>query len=272
MHPAIMNMHRKAFFLPALVLLVLSSVNVNAADFDHLVLKSIEAKYKEMGEAAPYVTAKGKSVAQQVSFLQEAELALPSGSRIRQIALIRHGEPDLRKTGKFSFKEASRFIADYDSAGIVVPDGSFFNFPSPTQLKVFSSSINRAKATAQYIFGADSEMTVSPIFREFETSMGHHSLNLRMPITFWTSAARVKWAVGIDRQGVETFADARKRAQKAAKILADASDAKSQVALVAHGLLNRYIQANLEEKGWHVVRDGGSGYLGTTILVKITNG
>lgn len=39
--------------------------------------------------------------------------------------------------------------------------------------------------------------------------------------------------------------------------------------LVAHGFLNRYIKEDLEKMGWRVVRDGGHGYLGTTILAKI---
>ncbi|AMM52766.1 alpha-ribazole phosphatase [Rufibacter sp. DG15C] len=265
-------MRRKALFFPVLILLTLSSVNVIAKDIMHQTIKSIEAKYMEMGSKSAFVTAKGKPVAQNVSFLNENDLVLPSRSKILQIALIRHGEPDLRKIGKFSYKEASRFVADYDSVGIVVPDASFFNIQSPAQIKVFSSSINRAKATAKYIFGEDREMTISPIFREFETSMGHHSPNLRMPINFWTSAARIKWALSIDRQGAESFADARLRARKAASILDEATEEKSNVALVAHGLLNRYIQENLEKKGWRVVRNGGSGYLGTTILVKIISG
>ncbi|GAB3833153.1 hypothetical protein GCM10028895_51850 [Pontibacter rugosus] len=54
----------------------------------------------------------------------------------------------------------------------------------PDDIAVFASSINRAKATAHYIFGADREMTVSPDFREFETAMGKHSPNMSMPIKF----------------------------------------------------------------------------------------
>ncbi|GAA4316538.1 histidine phosphatase family protein [Nibribacter koreensis] len=264
-------MRRKALFFPVLILLTLSSVNVIAKDIMHQTIKSIEAKYMEMGAEATYVTAKGKPVAQRISFLDENDLALPSGSKIRQIALIRHGEPDLRKTGKFSYQEAKRFVADYDSVGIVVPDASFFSLTNPAQVKIFSSSIARAKATAQYIFGEGREMTVSPLFREFESSMGHHSPDLRIPIKVWTSAARVKWVMGIDRQGAESFSDARKRAQLAAYTLAGATEENPNIALVAHGLLNRYIQENLEEQGWHVVRNGGSGYLGTTILVKVVS-
>ncbi len=255
--------------MSVLVLVAFSAINAKGNSLLHQTVQSIEAKFMELSRSATYVTAKGKPVAQRISFLDENDLVLPAGTKIRQIALIRHGEPDLRKTGKFSYQEAKRFVAEYDSVGIVVPDASFFNLPNPAQVKVFSSSINRAKATAQYIFGVDGEMTVSPIFREFESSMGHHSPNLRIPIKVWTSVARLKWVMGIDRQGAESFSDARKRAQLAADTLAGATEENPNVALVGHGLLNRYVQENLEEQGWHVVRNGGSGYLGTTILVKV---
>lgn len=253
---------------------IVATFGVNAAAAKgnnglHEAVSVLAVKYEAMSKGAPHVTIKGKPVAQQVSFLEEEDLDLSAYSNLRQIALIRHGEPDLQKAGKFSFQDARRFAVGYDSVGIVVPDDSFFKISNPEDVTVFASSITRAKATAQYIFGADSQMTVSPIFREFETAMGKHSPNLRMPIKFWTTAARIKWMMGIDRQGAESFSDARQRARDAAQVLSNASDSNSKVALVAHGLLNRYIKENLEDMGWHVVRDGGSGYLGTTILVKI---
>ncbi|GEO05481.1 phosphoglycerate mutase [Adhaeribacter aerolatus] len=222
-----------------------------------------------MAAKSVYATVKGIPVAPEVRFLQEAELALPANKRLRQIALIRHGEPDLLKTGRFSLNQAKQFVQSYDSVGIVVPDTPFFKIDNPDNAVIFVSSINRAKATAHYIFGADRGMTISPDFREFETSIGKHSPNVSMPINFWTTTARIKWMLGIDRQGAESFADARKRARKAAQVLAEASDKKPEVVLVAHGLLNRYIQQSLKDMGWHVVRDGGNGYLGTTILAKI---
>ena len=264
-----MNVIKSIALLLVLATFAITSVNAKGNDGLHETISALAAKYEAMSTVAPYVTIKGQPVAQQVSFLQEEALILPTNSSIRQIALIRHGEPDLEKTGKFTFQDARQFAVDYDNVGIVRPEDSFFKTQNPDEVTVFASSIARAKATAQYIFGADSQMTVSPIFREFETAMGKHSPNLLMPIKFWTTAARIKWALGIDRQGAESFSDARQRAQDAAQTLSNASDSNSKVALVAHGLLNRYIKENLEDMGWHVVRDGGSGYLGTTILVKI---
>lgn len=136
-------------------------------------------------------------------------------------------------------------------------------------MAVFSSPINRALSTAQYLFGAERQMTLSPEFREFERSLGRRALKTRLPIKLWTAVARVKWMLGLSSKDIESYARAKQRARKAANMLAEASKENSKVVLVAHGFLNRYIADDLEKMGWRVVRDGGHGYLSTTILVKM---
>ncbi|GAB3832598.1 hypothetical protein [Pontibacter rugosus] len=152
------------------MLTVLAITSVDAKDKEglHHTIKAIAAKFEAMGAGASYVTANGKPVAQQVSFLQEEGLTLPVNGNLRQIALIRHGEPDLQKTGKFSYNQARKFAVDYDSVGIVTPDAPFFEIQDPEEVAIFASSINRARATAQYVFGADSQMTVSPVLESLK--------------------------------------------------------------------------------------------------------
>ncbi|MFD3002712.1 histidine phosphatase family protein [Pontibacter toksunensis] len=233
------------------------------------IIQSIVGKYAEINSEADYVTANGKPVAKSTRFIEPEDEVMPNYGKLRQIALIRHGEPDLTKTGKFSYGEAKQFLVNYDSVGIVVPDEPFFNVGDVDEVAVFSSPINRARTTAQYLFGTENDMEYSPDFREFETTVGKFSPKFRLPIKKWTALARIKWILGIDRDGIESFADARERARKAASKLAEASEDNSKVVLVAHGFLNRYVKQNLEDMGWRVVRDGGNGYLATTILVKI---
>ncbi|WP_439883105.1 histidine phosphatase family protein [Pontibacter sp. MBLB2868] len=232
-------------------------------------IENIEAKYKELSAQEDYVRVNGVPVAQNTRFIQPEDQVVEDYSNLRQIALVRHGEPALVKTGKFSDEEARQFLSAYDSVGIVVPDKPFLTVKDPEEVSIFCSSLNRARATAKYLFGEDSLITVSPEFREFETTLGKHTLKMRLPIKLWTATARVKWILGIDRQGIESFADAKARAQNAAKLLADATEENPKAVLVAHGFLNKYIKDDLEKMGWRVVRDGGSGYFGTTILVKI---
>ncbi|WP_347156995.1 phosphoglycerate mutase family protein [Pontibacter chitinilyticus] len=232
-------------------------------------IENIIRKYKALNAKAAYVKANGVPVAKATRFIQPEDKLVPDYSQLHQIALVRHGEPDLVKTGKFSYREARKFLLNYDSVGIIVPDKPFFHIKAPDQVAIFTSSINRAQATAKYLFGDSAQMTVSPDFREFETNVGRHYLKLRMPIKLWTTSARIKWMLGIDSHGIESFAAARKRARKAAVLLAKATEEKPKVILVAHGFLNRYIKEDLQKLGWQVVRDGGSNYFATTILVKI---
>ena len=233
------------------------------------IIQSIASKYTELNAEADYVTANGVPVVKSTRFIAPEDKVVPDYSNLRQVALVRHGEPDLVKTGKFSHEEARQFLVNYDSVGIVVPDEPFFNVGDVDEVAIFASPINRARSTAQYLFGTDSVMTISRDFREFETTIGKYSPKVRLPIKKWTALARIKWILGIDRGNIESFADARERARKVAKQLAEASEDNSKVVLVAHGFLNRYVKQNLEDMGWRVVRDGGNGYLATTILVKI---
>lgn len=217
-------------------------------------------------------TPNSTTAVKSIRFISSSDGLVTNYENLQQIALVRHGEPDLVKTGKFSRQEAKKFLANYDLVGIVVPDKPFFSVGEGEKITVFASPIKRALATAQYIFGNNKGMTISPDFREFETTLGHYSLNLRLPIKIWTTIARVKWILGIDRQGVESFYQARQRAQKVAKLLVQASKRESKVAMVAHGFLNCCVKKELENLGWQVVRDGGAGHLATSTLVKIDKG
>ena len=233
------------------------------------VLEHLEEKYEELNRNAEYVTANGVPVAQQIHFVELDESLLPADSNLRQIALIRHGEPDLLKTGKFTYDEAKSFIKNYDSVGIITPDKPFFKLEDSEEVALFTSTIPRAQATAKYLFGEERDIVYSADFREFERSIGTRNTSIKLPLKYWTTTARLKWMLGVDREGIESFAEARERARKAAQLLEEASEENPKVILVAHGFLNRYIKKNLEKQGWEVVRDGGDNYFATTILAKV---
>lgn len=236
------------------------------------LLDTLEAKYDALNANAEYVTVNGVPVAQKIRFLEPEEELSSDFDDLRQIALIRHGEPDILKTGGFSYEEAKEYIKNYDSVGIMLPDEPFFLVDDQEEITFFSSSINRAHHTAQYLFGTDREMVVSPDFREFERVVGGRAVKMRLPLKYWTTYARIKWMLGFEPDGIESFEEARERAQKAALVLAEATEETPKVVLVAHGFMNRYIKKYLEKMGWRVVRDGGDNYFATTILARIEEG
>lgn len=234
------------------------------------VIEKIEKKYHQLREQSPFVKAKGKPVAQSMRFIQPDDQVIQDYSKLRQIALIRHGEPDMIKSGKYTSDEANMFLKCYDSVCIIVPEKAFFEVGEKEEIKVFSSPLNRALTTAHYLFGTDKDISISPEFREFENKIEKSDSDKKKSMKFWKATARVKWMLGLGKNnGIESFRDAKKRAKRSAQILADASETNQKVLLTGHGFLNRYIKKNLKKMGWHVVEDTGSDYFGTTILVKI---
>lgn len=232
-------------------------------------VEQIENFYEQLNEQAPFVTVADVPVAQKIRFVQEADLALPEGMELKQIALIRHGEPDLHKTGRFSYEEAKEYIKNYDSVGILVPNEPFFQVGEEEEILFYTSNLNRAKTTVDYLFGPERERVESADFREFERSLKNRKAPIRLPLRYWSITARLEWYLGINRGGIESFSDAKKRAKKGAAKLDALTAGHDKIVLVAHGFLNRYIEKYLKQHGWKVVRDGGLNYFATTILVKL---
>lgn len=235
------------------------------------IIEGIENKYKELQMTSPSVKAKGKEVAKIIRFIQPEDKLINDYSKLKQIALVRHGKPDMELEGQFTSDEANQYLKCYDSVCIIVPEKPFFQIGDNERVKIFSSPINRALTTAQYILGTNKEeITISPVFREFESKIGNSTSGKKKSINFWKTTSRIAWMLGGGKKkGIESFSDAKKRAKEAANILASASEGNQKVMLTAHGFLNRYIKKNLKKMGWKVVEDTGNGYFGTTILVKV---
>lgn len=233
------------------------------------VLEAVKSKYEQMNEEADFVTVDGVPVVRKIRFIQEEEILMPEGMELRQIALIRHGEPDVNKIGRFDYEDAKQYIRSYDSVGILVPDEPFFMVDKEEEILFYTSTIPRAQSTAQYLFGPDREIVESADFREFERSLGDRRIKMRLPLRYWTFTARIEWMLGINRDGVESFKEAKARALQGAQKLDTLSEDNPKIVLVAHGFLNRYLKDYLEDMGWKVVRDGGSNYFATTILAKL---
>lgn len=235
-------------------------------------IKKIKKHYKNLLKSSSYVVANGKKAARQIKFLQPQDNVIDNYDNLQQIALIRHGEPDMLKSGKFSRNEAAEYIKCYDSVCIIVPDAPFFIFNKEEEIDVFSSPLNRALSTAQYLCGPERNIVVSSDFREFETSIKTKGHKMRLPIKFWTTTARLKWMLGIKKDGIESYSAAKKRAKRAAEQLSNSSKDNKKTVLFGHGMLNHYIKKDLKKMGWKVVADTGNDYFGTSILVKINNG
>lgn len=186
---------------------------------------------------------------------------------VDQIILIRHGEPDILKTGWRNRKEAIQFMQLYDSVGVL----TFSKLPvCPQDVledPVFYSNIPRAVKTAELIFADRSDMIVDGRFREFERKVMPF-FNIKMPLNFWLVGSRVLWMLGFNDKGIETYKEARQRARGNARFLAEHTAQTHLIVVVAHGMLNRYMAKYLKKMGWSQVRKGGSSYTAVNILAK----
>jgi broad specificity phosphatase PhoE len=189
-----------------------------------------------------------------------------STAKNEHIVLIRHGEPDLDKKGWRTRDEVIQFMKAYDSVGVVPFDVSPLCWESLNADTVYHSTLPRAAHTASLAF--DGPVLVgSDNFREFERK-AIKGCNLRLPLKWRTTSARLTWFLGWNDNGIESFQDARQRARNNARFLDEKTRSNPHVILVAHGLHNRYVLKYLKKMGWKKVFDNGNGYLSVKVLVR----
>lgn len=203
-----------------------------------------------------------------ITFIQPEMQLVDHYEHLQQIILIRHGEPALKKSGWFNREEAKQFIRDYDSVG-VEPISYLPVLIQERDLQVIhTSTLNRAMHTARLVFGDNISYQEQALFREFERKIIGFP-NVKMPLKIWLNSSRILWLLGGNDQNIESFREARERAEQGSMRLSEYAIKERKVALVAHGFLNRYLIKKLKKAGWHLVRKGGSGYLAASLLVKL---
>ena len=186
---------------------------------------------------------------------------------ILQIILIRHGNPEINKNGWFSYKAARNYIIAYDTVGV-----RSFSIPpvilEPNEnVKIFSSSLNRAYDTALKIFTDDSTIIVDSTFIEFQREIT--PLPLILPIKGWTGISRFFWMIGLHSSYIPSFRSEKSRAERDAVFLQKAAMENKKIILVAHGFLNKYIARYLKNMGWDHSYNSGSDYLDVQVMTKI---
>ncbi|WP_242916813.1 histidine phosphatase family protein [Pontibacter liquoris] len=183
----------------------------------------------------------------------------------KQIFLIRHARPLVQRSGLFSARSARGFLTAYDAAEVEAFVLQHEAFPYKHITKVYCSTLLRSQLTAKAIFGEKVRLVADARFREFERKIFPLPL-LRLPLGFWLLTARLLWFLGLNHQGIESFRQARQRAQAGATLLATEAQASGIAVLVAHGLLNSFILRYLKKSGWRVASKGGHGYVSVNVL------
>ncbi|MFG0863111.1 histidine phosphatase family protein [Pseudomonas sp. CJQ_13] len=177
---------------------------------------------------------------------------------IKEIILMRHGQPNLTHVDKVSSLEMKRWIEDYELSEIV-------DQPAPktsaelarTASVIVASNAPRALASVRGL-GLQPKL-VDELFREAELPYGLWKRPRLSPFT-WVFILRILWLCGFSGR-VESIRNAKVRAEAAAQQLQSLAN-DGTVLLVGHGFMNRMIAKQLEAAGWARQQSTGSGYWG----------
>jgi broad specificity phosphatase PhoE len=167
----------------------------------------------------------------------------------RTIVLARHGKPEWDERTPIAGHALAGWIQGRDAAPIVA------GYPPPPDLVRIagSSGVLAASPLRRSLESAEAVApgvppVVNPLFREVFLPTEIRS-GLRLPPKVWSSLARLVWYGGWS-PGVESYAEARLRAARAATLLDELASAHASVLLVGHGILNGFIGRRLRQDGW----------------------
>ncbi len=239
----------------AVTLLLFLFCNSACAQFERL-----EAHYKTLEKQS-----KEKPVT--IRFVQEEMGLLEDLSNLEQIILLRHGEPMVDKKGWRKRKEAMSFIIAYDTVGVYPPEYDPVSLNHDEIDVIFTSTLNRSISTAKQLFQRPEDQRADAIFREFERKIFSFP-NIKLPLKWWLTGSRVFWLMGLNKKGIESISEAKKRAREAVTFLERNASENGKTLLVSHGLLNHYLAKYLRKNGWTQVFDGGKGYLSQKVFVR----
>ncbi|MCW3807715.1 histidine phosphatase family protein [Plebeiibacterium marinum] len=188
---------------------------------------------------------------------------------LRQIYLIRHAKPQIKKKWLYSSKGANQYISNYNTAPIIAFDTSSVKNNLLHKHTIYCSTLRRSKETAHSIFDDNYPIVPDSLFREFENKIIKAPSFIILPLPVWQIISRGTWALGAKRNGIESYKEAKSRAKNASLKLVELAQHEETSILVAHGILNGAIKKNLKKDGWHTIKNKGNKNLGSTILIKI---
>jgi len=168
---------------------------------------------------------------------------------MRRIVLARHGRPEWSDTTLITGRELGEWVRGRDAAPID-PEHT----PPPELRRIareaggFAASPLPRSLQSLHLLVPDAIPFVDPVFREVEVP-GSLPLPLPLPAQMYSKISRIAWYAGWS-PGVESFAEARARAGKAAETLIEIAPASGTLLLVGHGIINGLIGLALRKLGW----------------------
>jgi broad specificity phosphatase PhoE len=167
-----------------------------------------------------------------------------------------------------SSKKAAKYRAAYDTAAVYQFNEKevLAQIPPLSTETVYGSGLSRSIATGLKLFGDSAKVVSMQQLNEFE--MHVIWLPVYLPYKGWTVLSRGLWLLGIEKQGTESYKEAKERVEKVVDFIETKAHKNKQVVLVTHGFINRNIAKELENRDWNMLQNKGSENLGATVLRK----
>ncbi|MFK2824087.1 histidine phosphatase family protein [Bacillus sp. B190/17] len=168
-----------------------------------------------------------------------------------EIILIRHGKSSHTDTMGMTCSQFSKWINDYDAAGITKE----LSIPQQTKKKaqeaklIVTSNLKRSIQSAQRL-NIHAPIVSDSLFREAEMPVAALSFfPMKAPPSFWAFFYRCAWLAGY-KGNKESMKEAQQRAVKASEQLIHLAAQYDQVLVAGHGIFNRMIARELKRAGW----------------------
>lgn len=173
-----------------------------------------------------------------------------------EITLVRHGKPNIKKSGSVNATGMREWVSAYDASFISGSPGSAANAACQSSNLILSSPLPRAISSLE-------TLGVKPDLILHELSEAQLPIfnvpAIKLSPSLWLILFRLLWLAGASSNS-ESYSDAKQRAKKVADRLTALADEHDRVLSMGHGIINKLISKELERAGWEKVTDGKSGY------------
>jgi broad specificity phosphatase PhoE len=165
-----------------------------------------------------------------------------------EIVLVRHGRPTALVGTLISGRDLGTWLAGFNQAGLAEAAAPPLRLQELVKAAgfVLASDVVRSIESAKLL--PSGSVRIDPDLREavLPSSMG---VAIRLPAAAWVVIARMAWWLNWCRSE-EPIAAARARARRAADRLCALASQHGTVAVIGHGVFNRFIARQLLARGW----------------------
>ncbi len=161
---------------------------------------------------------------------------------MKTIVLARHGKPEWSDSSLIPGRELGEWVQGRNAAPIDP------GHPPSPELRRIARTAKGFAASPLHLLAPEAIPYVDLVFREVEVP-GEVPSPLPLPAQMYSKISRIAWYAGWSPR-VGSFAEARRRAQKAAETLIAIAPDQRTLLLVGQGIMNGLIGLRLRTMGW----------------------